>query len=685
MAAPEVEFDVLRDLLEEAEVAGALAKDEQSFLAAYQAFRALDPKTYQAVLQKAALLVRCHLVCSWIRSKECIFLCLELCGPPKPLDHAPDPRALAEAVVRVTSDKKALDQLVQAVEKRDRDLFQKLVTAYKLEPVCHLFCHWVCYVRYRLVCRWICGPLTDKRPDLHLELQQAGQALRDLLGQKQAFDQAVAASNAGDADKLGAAIRDANLVQFCHFICEWFCSWRCTLVCLTLCRQLPLPAIADPLKEAREFALAIQQLARQSDDLTQVSAAVGAGDAKAYASIIERLKLQRYCIQLCHWICGLRCRRFCVLVCPPRTAAVFTKIGMLYYDTDIRSHPGQDGLTVTDHRAFYNTLRLNGGLSVVDGAPLVEYRFETVSTSPDGTTLSGGGPILPGPTPAGSWVPVLPAQIAPTNIGTFMRSIPVFPFFEAIQVWVNKTGAGIFTITPSADGWIQVPPMFPVPPMVPPAPPPGWRFFPGGDLLQLLTKTLLPPFIASVDETGVVAGSTANAPLQTDVYFGIRMRLRNVGASGDGSEGGTCNHIAINNTLYNNISHHPYWPGGLFGSTNELAVSSIGIAELAAAPCALLTKSMTVQFTAAHSNMGGVSVSLEGPGGPFAFDLVPAAPQVAGQSWFGTATPNGWTFQGLSPCAYLLKLGVEVLLTTGEPGSHPGTLVDYIAFCKGAS
>ena len=45
----------------------------------------------------------------------------------------------------------------------------------------------------------------------------------------------------------------------------------------------------------------------------------------------------------------------------PRTEAVFTKIGMLYYDTDISSHPGQNGLTVTDKRAFYNTLRLNGG------------------------------------------------------------------------------------------------------------------------------------------------------------------------------------------------------------------------------------------------------------------------------------------------------------------------------------
>lgn len=115
-------------------------------------------------------------------------------------------------------------------------------------------------------------------------------------------------------------------------------------------------------------------------------------------------------------------------------------------------------------------------------------------------------------------------------IGTFMRSITGFPFFEKIEVWIDKSGPALFTITPS----------------------------------------------------------------------------------GDGCEGGTCNHIAINNTRYDNISHHPYWPGGLFGQSNELAVSSIGIVELAAAPCALLNRSMTVQFTAAHSNLGAVSVSLAG-------------------------------------------------------------------------
>jgi len=50
--------------------------------------------------------VRSSDLCVWIRSKECVFLCFELCGPPKPPERTPNPRELAEAIVRITSDEK---------------------------------------------------------------------------------------------------------------------------------------------------------------------------------------------------------------------------------------------------------------------------------------------------------------------------------------------------------------------------------------------------------------------------------------------------------------------------------------------------------------------------------------------------------------------------------------------------
>ena len=69
---------------------GQLAEDEGAFREAYEAFRASDARKFQGVLKRLGL--RCRLICEWIRIKECIFVCLKLCGPPKPTDRQPNPR-----------------------------------------------------------------------------------------------------------------------------------------------------------------------------------------------------------------------------------------------------------------------------------------------------------------------------------------------------------------------------------------------------------------------------------------------------------------------------------------------------------------------------------------------------------------------------------------------------------------
>ena len=679
---------LLSEVQEGAEAMALLAGDDETFRAAVDAFRAQDGESMERLLARHELGERCELVCHWLRSKECVLLCLELSGPPSLEEEAPDARELAEVVAKVSADEELVQQIAIAIDERDADAWAALVTQHELERVSHLLCHWACTVHYRLVCDVVCQSLTMKRAELVPELQAAGQAIGRLAADEKTFAASVEAVSANDCEWLRATLAEAELAAIGRYICEWFCSWRCMLVCLGLCRMFPIERLESPIEEMLEFARAGGRLAAEQGALERLAAAVLREDAETLQSLAKEFEFERYCIQFCHWVCFVRCQLFCICVSPPETLAVFTKIGGLYYDIDVASKLGEGGLTVAEQRAFFNTLRLNGGISLVNGAPPVEYRFETAPTSPRGGDASKSDPApptLPAPIPAGAWVPVLSPQIEPTNIGSFIRF--KLPFIEVIEVWVNTPASGpsIYNITPDTEGWIQVPPMFPVPPMVPSGP--QWQFVPGADLLQLDTITLK-PYVESIDEELIEGGSEAKAPFQTDVHFGIRMRQRNVGDTGDGSDAGTCDHIAINNTKYHNISHHPYWPGGLWSpkpnDDYEIAVAAIGIAELVANPCSDLHNSLTVQFTAAHSNMGDVSVSLEGPGGPYAFDLSPAAPEIAGESWFGTATPHGWSFAALPPCAYLLKLSVDVLLTTGDADITPEPLVDYIAFCKGA-
>jgi hypothetical protein len=679
MADDSAERQVLAEVLTGAEVMAKLAADDEVFRAAVDAFRALDGESMHALLQRHGLLEHCEVICRWLRSKEAILLCLELAGPPPVADEKPpDAREFADVVARLTADEELVELLASAAQERDRDAWRELIETQKLERFSHLLCHWVCVVYYRLVCDVVCRPIQIERPRLIPELVTAGQALRRLAENDKVFAAAEKAVVANRCEIVGEELGRVGLRvdPFCVLICEWFCSWRCVLLCLRLCRVFPLEAIESEIEEMRAFANAGGELLKQRASLDRLTAATLREDVETVESLAKELKFERYCIQFCHWVCFLRCQLFCFCVCPPASIAVFTKIGGLYYDTGVHSHSAGSGLTVADNRAFFETLRLNGGISVVDGSPRIEYHFEVVQTNEDGSTLPNGNPIQDS-----NWVPVVPAQIGATNIGSFVRPIGVPPFIEIVQVWVKNSGTDIYEITPTGDGWIEVPPFTPTAPEFP-TPGTGWRFVPGSDLIMFDTTTLAPS-VVTIDETGVDAGDSAANPLQTDAHYGIRMRIRNQGDSGDGTEAGTCQHVAINNTRYDNISHHPYWPGGLFGATHELAVASIGVAELETAPCSLLTDTLTVKFTAAHSNLGAVVVNMEGPGGPYAFTLNPASAEDPGENWYGTADPDGWTFSDLDPCAYLLKLSVDPLLTTGD--SNPLPLVDYIAFCKGQS
>lgn len=381
MAGEDFERDVLRALIEQGSAVGKLASDEGAFRAAYEAFRKEDAGAFQAALAGVNLIPHCFEICEWVRTKECVFLCLKLAGPPEKIDR-PDPRQLAETIVRITADDATVHALATAVDKGDRDAFQRIVEAHDLAPIIHLFCHWVCVVRLRLVCRVVCARTPAPRPDFVDELRSAGKALRGLLAQNGAFDDAVAASDAGDAEKLGSIIDGAGLIQLCPFICEFFCSWRCTLVCLRLVGRFAPQPVTDELAEAHAFALGTQRLAADAR-LEPLSAAVGAGDAGAFTSLVTQLELHRFALQLCHWICSRRCWLFCRIVCPPVQCALTDPTGCAAEQAD----PIAGLLFVPVH----GTAGGSGSYTLMINSPV-----PAVITYPGGSTTSGTAPVING-------------------------------------------------------------------------------------------------------------------------------------------------------------------------------------------------------------------------------------------------------------------------------------------------
>jgi hypothetical protein len=253
-----------------------------------------------------------------------VIRCLTLAGPPpKSFDEVPEPGEFADVVARITGDEAVLRRLVEVVERPDVDGFEGLVNELKIQRFRHLLCHWVCRVRCDLVCRWVCERETP-RTDLADELRSAGESIRILATSPRAMAEAVRAVRAGDCQGLQRVLASVGLSDRCFLICFWFCSWRCLLVCLTVCR----PFLAEPPDtsdaEIHAFAQAVGRLAEHPEAIADLVTAMDRLDEQAFGNLVRKLELQRFCLQLCHWLCFLRCNRFCICVCPPLQADIDT-------------------------------------------------------------------------------------------------------------------------------------------------------------------------------------------------------------------------------------------------------------------------------------------------------------------------------------------------------------------------
>jgi hypothetical protein len=720
-----VTLQQISQLATQADAVGRLAQDDGAFAAVVAAFQSNDADALGWVLQRLELLPHCELICQWIRTKQCALRCAEVCGPPDSTVVVPTPPDFMRAIIRLASNEVLLGRVVAAVSCGDANGYRAALTEAKLQGFCHLLCRYVCSTLYRRICEVVCTPQTAPTAtgDAVLEIRADAEVLATVAANENLSAVIGKAAVTLDCETLRSAITQAGLSNNCEIICHLICVWRCVWACTTLCREPP-PILtgADAVDEARKFALAAQQLATQPQALADLVASVVTPNLDAFGSIIGRFGLGPYCWQVCAWVCSEICYEFCLCVCPPQIFPYFTAIGGYEYQTQVDSVLPATGLTSGDTRAFFSTLRLNGILTqTLSGQPL-EYVFEyqpigvatttlaaaitatqpsitvtsiagfptppfnavigsanggyeivtvttvalttwTVLRGVQGTTgapAAAGAAITTGSAVSGTWTQIPPAWIARTVIGSAEVFVPTpapghwtFP-----DVAVNPNPGDVaapFTV----DGWVQVPQ--------------GSNIFLNGNMINLIS-TLLPSF-PPADETGVTAGNPANHPLPTDRCYGIRMRVREHG-SATSSDGGTCSVVAIDNTLYNNVDHHPEWDGGI--TNNQYAVAMVDIKELQAAGCADITNSLTVLFTASHPNLGAVSVQMIGPGGPYPFTL-PAPVAETGDS-YGVATPNGWSLSNLTPCAYIVQLSVDLLLTTGDLDFGP-PLIDQIAFC----
>jgi hypothetical protein len=341
--------------------------------------------------------------------------------------------------------------------------------------------------------------------------------------------------------------------------------------------------------------------------------------------------------------------------------ASFTKIGLLgnHFINEVVASGSPNVIAAGTGKtpagqAFYSCINLRGNLSKKLGGVAMEYSFDVVETA-------GPGGVQLGP-----WKKVMKEDMCEAEIGTFfvLTGDPDNPV-AIIPYNVGITSGGV-----DPSGWIAVPQAANFAPNI------------NGALISLNTARLN---AATVNMAGLLQGqsTTTIAPLQQNRFFKIRMRKRQVGNPGSEVSAGVSNAVAMFNTVYQNVPKFGSWMPSV---SSEMGVACIDIQEMiggGGTDCVPITSQLHVNYTAANPNMGATSLTLYGPGGPYAITNVTPASNVP--ETFGTAQQleSGVIVvpvTDLKNCAYTVIFSVELKLTNGE--SQHGNIEDWMSFCK---
>ena len=540
-----------------------------------------------------------------------------------------------------------LKRFIDAMDRGDAQTLSAIVKELKIHRFCFFVCYWFCSLRCRRFCVQICSGLRAAVPDPLADIRDSIEALSVVAKDEGVLTRALEAFRKQDVKGFRGVLEPLGILRLCVIICRFFCYWHCFRVCFIVCREIPKIDLTIP--ELREFGLGLGRLVKDDAQLARVGNALVKEDPRGWSAAIDELKLGPFCYYLCHWICFGRCDLYCWILCPPGCLTTFRYIGGYNILTGINS---VSGLTTGDSRAFYLSIRLNGILCKQHSGGPAEYRFEYKEL------------------PAGAWTPVPTDWIDKTVIGKWQSTIPPPPD-DVKDYTVKGTAPNDKVANLTLDGWVHVPQESNVNDA-------GGNFAPNGDLINL--NTIKMATWTDLNISGITAGqTTAPAGLGADKLFALRLRVRRIGQPATEVTAGTCDKLAIYNAHYDNVTHKGTWAPQLV--SDQLGVAMVNVQEIGTG-CAKIVNTLTIKYTAAHPNLGPVGITMDGPGGPYGATLVDDAGATP-PNRFGTASvvlPPGVTVADLKKCAYLVKLGVTLLLTTGD--SVPDPIHDEVAFCK---
>jgi len=148
------------------------------------------------------------------------------------------------------------------------------------------------------------------------EIQKTAEIMARIAREQRVFKALVEAHEKEDTMTFQSELKKLGLLEHCQSICFWVCAKRFTATCQFLC-PVSKPEKSIAVEEMRNFAQEFIRLSKDKEKLGRLLEAFERKDGKAFQEELRKSEMLTYCRQICTWFSNIKCRKICLILCPP--------------------------------------------------------------------------------------------------------------------------------------------------------------------------------------------------------------------------------------------------------------------------------------------------------------------------------------------------------------------------------
>jgi hypothetical protein len=145
-----------------------------------------------------------------------------------------------EALEKLVKNPELFGEAAEAVEKRDAERFQAVLSRLGIPKSCLWICRWFCVKIWKFSCAPLCPPEKEPIKPTVKEMLNFGKATVELTANKEAFTALFDAYKRQDAKMFRSILTEWKMMPYCRQFCGWFAYFYCRRICWLLCPEMPV-------------------------------------------------------------------------------------------------------------------------------------------------------------------------------------------------------------------------------------------------------------------------------------------------------------------------------------------------------------------------------------------------------------------------------------------------------------